>query len=236
MEIAINPSKKILKNSNRLAEFEHVVKNKLNLRKRAAQLVLHKVNVLWFIGHGNHINATLNHPKLMEMCRTLMPLLKSKAGDADINQMLIKYQKIMTLKEKTMYPTKLKKMPALAVSLALQISTKEVICKRDFILIFVILLRAHGVQCRFVMNLATVPLRPPNSELSALKLNSTEVLHDLLRNNGKLVTERDTLNINDRAHWHEIVERLIGDKEQIAKELSAIKVRYETFVGFIACN
>lgn len=162
------------------------------------------------------------------MCRSLVPLIKSKAGDIDVSQMLIKYRQIMALKEPTIYP-KMKKMPALAISLALQITTKEAICKRDFILIFIILLRAHEVQCRFVMNLATVPMRPPNSELSALKLNSTEALHDLLRNNGKLVTEHSTLNINDRSHWHEIVERLIGDNEPIAKELSAIKVRFETF-------
>lgn len=228
VEIAINSGKKILKNSNRLTQFEGVIKNKLNKRKRNSQQILHKVNLLCLIGYGNHINDTINHPKLMEMCRTLLPSYEPKHINAKINlkhlkQLLIEYHKNMKLKEKTMNP-KLKKLPPLATSLAIQINDKKAICIRDYVLIFIILLRAYGVQCRFVMNLNTIPIRPKNSELSALKLDSSEALHDLLKNDGKLITEQNTLNINDRAHWNEIADLLVSDKNKIEKELSSIKV------------
>lgn len=232
MVIAINSEKKILKNSNRLTQFEHLIKNKLNKRKRNSQQILHKVNLLCLIGYGNHINATINHPKLLKMCQGLIQQqitsnkeLKhgAKIDRKFIPELLKYYRKTIKLKEMTMNP-KLNKLPPLATSLALQIEHKEAICIRDYILIFIIFLRSNGIECRFAMNFDTHPIRPRNSELSALKLDSTDALHDLLKNGGKLFTEQNTLNINHRADWNKIADLLISGDGKFEKELSALKV------------
>lgn len=42
------------------------------------------------------------------------------------------------------------------------------ICKKDFVFIFIILLRSLGIQCRLVINLATVPIRPLAKDLCVI--------------------------------------------------------------------
>ncbi|XP_055539258.1 DNA repair protein complementing XP-C cells homolog [Wyeomyia smithii] len=171
-------------------DMEACIKRVINREKRENQIVLHKVNILMAIGHGNFVNAALNNTKLLALALTMIPSQKCYPKDrtnlAYFEQILKFYRQIVDLKDKRMY-CRFKKLPSLATSLRLQMLTKAAICKRDYILIFIILLRAIGVQCRLVMSLVVAPRKPPQSELfqppkataassSGLKQNSERVL------------------------------------------------------------
>lgn len=156
-------------------ELEASIKRKINRRKKEIQLGVHKVHLLCWIAHGNYVNQILNATKLMEMCLKFMPSKKCYPDgrtDIDYFQQIMKwYQSQMKLSHDKMYSS-LTKLPPLAVSLALQIKTQSAICKKDYVLIFVILLRAIGIQCRVVMNLVTAPIRPPSDDLCSISLKS----------------------------------------------------------------
>lgn len=126
------------------------------------------------MGHGNYVNPILNDSTLMAMSLKLLPKNKNHCYPKDkTNEKYFKsiadyYNSIISLKNREMY-SKISKRPTLASSLALQIEHKTAICRRDFILIFIILLRAIGIQCRMVLSLgAMAPISPPQSELMSL--------------------------------------------------------------------
>lgn len=156
---------------------EASIKRKLNRQKKEAQVIMHKVNVLCWIGHGNYLNKILNDSRLMKMCLSFMPsqdCYPKDRLDKDYFEQISKwYKNKMTLKSVKKSET-LTKLPPLAVSLALQIQNKSAICKKNYVLIFIILLRAIGIQCRLVVNLVPVPIRPAQSELCSLSSKSVD--------------------------------------------------------------
>lgn len=156
---------------------EASIKRKLNRQKKDAQAIMHKVHVLCWIGHGNYLNKCLNDIRLMQMCLSFMPSQdcypKDRTNIDYFEQISKWYRSKMGLKSDKKNVT-LKKLPPLAVSLALQIQSKTAICKKDYVLIFIILLRAIGIQCRLVVNLVTVPIRPAQSELCSLSTKSID--------------------------------------------------------------
>lgn len=132
---------------------------------------MHKVHILGWIAHGNYVNSILNLSQLMKICLDLLPSAQCYPKDQTnvkyFEQITKWYRTKVTLKEEAMYPKI--KTPELPMSLGLQIKTKSAICRRDFLLIFIILLRSLGIHCRLVVNLVTVPIRPLASELFSMK-------------------------------------------------------------------
>ncbi|XP_065090200.1 DNA repair protein complementing XP-C cells homolog isoform X2 [Ochlerotatus camptorhynchus] len=155
------------KRSNEI-DIEACIKRIVNREKRENQIVLHKVNIVMAIAHGNFVNGALNNSKLLSLALTLIPSQKCYPKDRTnleyFEQITKFFKEIVDLKERRMF-CRFKKLPSLETSLRLQMLTKAAICKRDYILIFIILLRAIGVQCRMVMSLAVVPKKLPQSEL-----------------------------------------------------------------------
>ncbi|XP_062561773.1 DNA repair protein complementing XP-C cells homolog [Armigeres subalbatus] len=158
-------------------DIEACVKRIVNREKRENQLVLHKVNIVMGIAHGNYVNAVLNSSKLLALALTLIPSQKCYPKDRTnlqyIEQITKFFKEIVDLKERRMY-CRFKKLPALETSLRLQMLTKAAICKRDYILLFIILLRAIGIQCRMVMSLAVVPKKVPQSEMHQSQTKSND--------------------------------------------------------------
>lgn len=149
------------------------MRRKFNKQRKDYQVFLHKTNLMMWIGHGNYVNPILNNTSLMQMTLAMLPknnnfcYPKEKTDCKYFKQISDWFRGQIALRNREMY-CKLEKRPPLLTSLALQIKTKQAICRRDFILIFIILLRAIGIQCRMVMNLNLAPLRPPQSELLSL--------------------------------------------------------------------
>lgn len=158
---------------------EAQMKRKLNRRKKELQLKLHKVNLIFWIAHGNFVNQQLNDTKLMALALEMLPKNKNHCypkdqTDLDYFQQITNWFKsTITLRNKNMY-TVVKQRPPLILSLALQIKFKAAICRRDYVLIFIILLRAIGIQCRMVQSLVCAPILPPKSELLSLSTKKAD--------------------------------------------------------------
>lgn len=154
-------------------DLEAQMKRKLNKRRKEYQQHLHKVNLMLWISHGNFVNQKLNNKDLMARALELLPKNKNHCypkdqTDLDYFQQITNWFKsAITLRNKDMY-TVLKQRPPLMISLALQMKFKAAICRRDYVLIFTILLRAIGIHCRMVQSLVCAPILPPKSELLSL--------------------------------------------------------------------
>lgn len=162
-------------------DLDACMKRKFNKIRKDHQVCLHKTNLLCWIAHGNLLNPVLNDPILMSQCLALMPSAMSYPGDKTnltyFKQISTWYKGLIELKDESQYPV-IKKRPALVTSLALQIKSKKAICKRDYILIFIILLRSLGIQCRLIMNLVNNPLRPSQSDLCSLSNKTAKKTSD----------------------------------------------------------
>ncbi|KFB35511.1 AGAP003345-PA-like protein [Anopheles sinensis] len=140
----------------------------INREKRDAQLVLHKMTIIMGIAHGNYTNGVLNDPCLLAVGNGLIPsercYPKGRTSLGYIEQILKFYREIVDVKDTRMFVRSWKRL-ALQKSLRLQLLSQMANCKRDYILLFIILLRSIGVQCRMVMSLQVVPKNVPASDL-----------------------------------------------------------------------
>uniref|UniRef100_A0A182RQP9 Rad4 beta-hairpin domain-containing protein n=1 Tax=Anopheles funestus TaxID=62324 RepID=A0A182RQP9_ANOFN len=149
-------------------DVEACIKRMINREKRDAQLVLHKMTVIMGIAHGNFTNSILNSPSLLAIGNALIPSERCyPKGCTNIQyfqQIMQFYREIVDLKDRRMFVNSWKKL-TLEKSLRLQLLSQMANCKRDYILLFIILLRSIGVQCRMVTSLQVVPKVLPNSDL-----------------------------------------------------------------------
>ncbi|KAL9697365.1 hypothetical protein quinque_000806 [Culex quinquefasciatus] len=172
VEITVDVGPSEVKKKKRCNEFdvEACIKRIVNRDRRENQLVLHKVNVLMAIGQGNYINTSLNSTKLLSIALSLIPSQKCYPKDRtsiEYFEQITKYfRQIVDLKDKRMFH-RYRKVPDLETALRLQMLTKSANCRRDYVLIFIILLRAIGVQCRLVVSLVVAPKKAPQSEVGS---------------------------------------------------------------------
>lgn len=149
-------------------DFIAAIKRRINRVKKENQVYIHKVHLLCWIAHGNFLNSVLNNENLLGLALSLIPsencYPKKHADLRYLEQIVRWYGKMMKIQEN---PSDENKQPLLE-SLQMQINKKQALSKRDLVLIFVIILRSLGLQCRLVMSLQCLPLRPPNSELCSL--------------------------------------------------------------------
>ena len=153
-------------------DYEACMKRKLNRIIKEHQVILHKVNLICWVSHGNYVNPIINNRRLMADCLKLLPENKNhcypkEKTDVDYFKQITHWFKSTVVLKKNfqnMY-CKMRIRPPLMTSLALQIRTKSAICRRDYVLIFICLLRAIGIQCRMVQSFVTAPLRPAKSDL-----------------------------------------------------------------------
>lgn len=173
LQITVELPGEIRKRTNKEVDIEAQIKRKLNSIKKVNQVYMHKVHLLCWIAYGNRINRVLNSPNLYKTSLKTLPTPSKQCYPKDktdikyYEQISTWYRQEYVLTSQTTYPV-LKKLPPLETSLSLQISGKQMICKRDYCMAFVVLLRAMGFQCRLVMSLVSVPLKPPQSELCSL--------------------------------------------------------------------
>ena len=154
-------------------DIDAILKRRMNLEKRKNQVFLHKASLACLVAHGNLLNSLINSRHLRKMALKLVPsqfqsLPKSKTNYEYFEQLTKLFRQVVILKENSVHPP-LKKLPKLGVSLQLQMMKRHVVCRRDYALIFLLLLRALRVHCRMVMSL---PVPPKNLPQSVLNPNS----------------------------------------------------------------
>lgn len=155
-------------------DVEAQMKRKINRSRKELQERLHRAELLSWIGHGNFVNTRLNDMDLIKNALKLLPKNQNQCYPKDktdidyFKQITAWFKQEISLKNQEMYCTRLKKRPPLMMSLALQMKFKAAICRRDYVLIYIILLRAVGIQCRMVQSIACDPRNCPKSELLSL--------------------------------------------------------------------
>lgn len=170
IQITVGPDigRHMSREQKKAIDIEACLKRRLNRDIKERQVYLHKASVLCWIAHGNYINRILNDLTLMEISLKLLPSKNAyPKGDTDINYYKMFtdwFHQLFQLKSDKLY-SGLKGLTKKRLSLALQLQTKKIISKSDFVQLFVIMLRSIGIQCRLVINFAVPPLRPPQKEL-----------------------------------------------------------------------
>ncbi|XP_055918743.1 DNA repair protein complementing XP-C cells homolog [Eupeodes corollae] len=153
---------------------EACLKRQLNRVIKENQICLHKVGLLGHIYHGLYLNKIASNIYLMPIALKILPSNNVyPSGQTEIKyfqSMITWFKSAIKIRDNRKYP-KLKVDPL--ISLGVQMKHRHAVCKRDFILMFVILLRAMGMQCRLVLNLVPLPLKPPQSALCSLKMNTS---------------------------------------------------------------
>lgn len=160
-------------------ELELALKRQLNKERRDQQVLLHQEGLKEWLQQGNHINAILNDTTLFQVALKLLSSAqaypKDKTDSKYFEQICTWFsKKALKLEDNApMYPPLVDDLD-LKESLRKQITAKIVKSRRDFVLIFIILLRAIGIQCRMVVNLVVPPIRPPQSELCRIAAKQPE--------------------------------------------------------------
>lgn len=141
-----------------------------------------------WLTHCNFVNERLNYSGLLKCALDMLPKTKDKSQcypkdktDVEYFTQITKwFKQTIKLREQGMY-SKFKKRPPLAVSLAIQMKYKTAMCRRDYVLMYIILLRAIGVQCRMVQSLVMDPKICPKSELMSLSKKEEKSLSNITK-------------------------------------------------------
>ncbi|PZC82041.1 hypothetical protein B5X24_HaOG211597 [Helicoverpa armigera] len=153
-------------------DVEMMMKRKINRVKKEYQVYMHKVHVLCWLGHGNYVSGVLNDQELMAAVLTLVPSKECYPGERVdmkyVEQITTWYKDKLTLKQDKHEDKFKPKAPPLKTLLLEQIKSRVVSAKKYLVFIFVIMLRALGLQCRVMFNFVVLPLKPPSSELCSL--------------------------------------------------------------------
>ncbi|XP_059615349.1 DNA repair protein complementing XP-C cells homolog [Phlebotomus argentipes] len=149
-------------------DMEACIKRKLNRQIKENQVYLHKSNLVCFLATGNQLNAILCKGKLLDAAVKLLPSknsypTKNGADSQYFQNMTSWFRGVIKLDEPKMYgelsPDKLQDQ------LDEEIRERKASCFRNFILIFLLLLRGMAIDSRLIMNYTGNPLRPPTSKL-----------------------------------------------------------------------
>ncbi|CAB3228291.1 unnamed protein product [Arctia plantaginis] len=153
-------------------DVEMMMKRKINRVKKEYQIYMHKVHVLCWVGHGNYVSNVLSDRVLMAAALSLIPSKerrpKNKVDMKYIEEVITCYKDHVTVKHDKNEEKFKPKSPPLKQILLHLIKTKVLTSKKYLVFIFVIILRALGLQCRVMFNFVTLPLRPPATELCSL--------------------------------------------------------------------
>uniref|UniRef100_A0A1Q3F2T0 Putative dna repair protein complementing xp-c cells n=1 Tax=Culex tarsalis TaxID=7177 RepID=A0A1Q3F2T0_CULTA len=149
------------------------VKRMMNREKRQNQIYLHKVSILCWIGHGTFLNRTLSNTNLIKAInKRLLPSTTNCRPKGLTNlhyfeQVTRYFRKAVRLKNHVMYfrPPNSAQLPPLSATLKYQILQRSAFSKRDYILLYLLMLRSLSIHCRLIVSLPVPPKHVPTSEL-----------------------------------------------------------------------
>uniref|UniRef100_A0A8W7Q262 Rad4 beta-hairpin domain-containing protein n=1 Tax=Anopheles coluzzii TaxID=1518534 RepID=A0A8W7Q262_ANOCL len=136
---------------------------------------VHKVALLCWIGHGTYVNSVLRKPSLMRFAlKKLLPGVMGQTSTANrpngltnvryFQELTRYYRRTVTLKDDTMFYRQ-RQHPALGKFLIFAIAKKATYCRRDYILLFVLMLRIVGVHARLIIAPPVPPKHVPSDQL-----------------------------------------------------------------------
>ncbi|KRT81573.1 hypothetical protein AMK59_5601, partial [Oryctes borbonicus] len=144
-----------------------IVKRRINRIKKENQVYIHKVHLLCWIAHGNYTNKVLCNENLIGLSLSLLPSQKSfppqRLDIPYLEEMLQWYRKTISIIQPMVDSE-----GRLEEILEKQILHKKTSDYKNFVYIFICLLRSLGIRCRLMLSLQVEPLRPTTTELCSL--------------------------------------------------------------------
>nr|XP_022911361.1 DNA repair protein complementing XP-C cells homolog isoform X1 [Onthophagus taurus]XP_022911416.1 DNA repair protein complementing XP-C cells homolog isoform X1 [Onthophagus taurus] len=176
------------------------IKRRINRKKKENQVLVHKVHLLCWIGHGFHVNSILSNQNLLGVALSLLPSKHcyptNRVDLSYLENITGWYKKTIINKN-----TQMELNEPLEKVLQEQMLKKEALNYKMYIYIFICILRSLGVKCRLILSLQTEPLRPPQSELCSLSNKNKKEPENLGESSKKIGstkknTKRVTFNLN----------------------------------------
>ncbi|XP_011178716.2 DNA repair protein complementing XP-C cells homolog isoform X1 [Zeugodacus cucurbitae] len=223
------PGKQRRNKEKKQQDLELALRRKLNRDLKERYLNLHKTTLLCCFARSYRYNRMLNGTPLMQAALKLLPSSNAYPPERGteikyFESMVTWYKTAVKLASPNLYGEKMRKSRRrVKRELMAQIKRKEASCKQDFVFIFVVLLRAMGLQCRLVVNMQPLPLRPAASDLLTIKLKregDKKVEEDAVEVK-KLKVESDIASGAEGKKLHgELAEKT--SKEKVAKSKEKI--------------
>lgn len=192
-------------------EMELYIKRQINKVKRANQLAFHKSSVLCAIAGGKKLNEIVNSHEMRAKALSLMQsdqcVLKGKLDGKFVDQLMKWFKNKFELADEQVMGPKTAKF---SFTLALELFTRKVVCKRDYVLLFLVCMRAAGVDCRLVISANVPPKRPAMKDLCPISERQ------LIEQFEKQFKHKSTANAVEQIEV-KVEEQNVEDKESIEK-------------------
>ncbi|EDW08383.2 DNA repair protein complementing XP-C cells homolog [Drosophila mojavensis] len=162
-------------------ELELALKRRMNRDIKDRQLLMHKVSLLCLLARSIKYNRLLADTTLMQAALKLLPSRNAYPTEKGVELKYLQsfvtwFKTSIKLLSQDLYPTheKAGSKRAIIEQLLALIKRKEARCKQDMIFIFIVLARGMGMNCRLIVNLQPMALRPQASDLIPIKLKQEE--------------------------------------------------------------
>lgn len=163
-----------LKKKKRCNDLEIALRRRLNNIKREHQVYIHKVHILCYIAHGHYLNSILNSADVLSVALSLLPSDKcyppKRMNMEYLEDLLNWFNKKIKCKQ-ILVSNEFKDLKS---ALQNQLEIREALSKTHFCFMFLCLLRALGIQCRLVVNLNVLPIKPSADQLLPINQKSEE--------------------------------------------------------------
>lgn len=225
------PGKQRRNKEKKQEDLELALKRKLNRDLKERYFNLHKTTLLCCFARSYRYNRMLNNTPLMQAALKLLPSSNAYPPERGVEikyfqSMVTWYRTAVKLASPNLYGEKVRKSRRrVKRELMAQIKRKEASCKQDFVFIFVCLLRAMGLQCRLIVNMQPLPLRPAPSDLLTIKLKrdgdkkeDDAVEIKKLKVGSDIASGTDEKERNDVTHEKAGKEKIAKAKEKSVKE------------------
>ncbi|EDV92497.1 GH13928 [Drosophila grimshawi] len=174
------PSRHLTKEQKTQHELELALKRRLNRDIKDRQLLMHKVSLMCLIARSIKYNRLLADTKLMQATLKMLPSRNAYPTERGVElkylQSFVTWFKtaIKLLSQDLYAPKSASTETAIIEELLALIKRKEARCKQDMIFIFIVLARGMGMNCRLIVNLQPMALRPQACDLIPIKLKQDE--------------------------------------------------------------
>ncbi|XP_017013485.2 DNA repair protein complementing XP-C cells homolog [Drosophila takahashii] len=207
-------------------ELEMALKRRLNRDIKDRQLLMHKVSLMCQIARSLKYNRLLGESDtLMQAALKLLPSRNAYPTERGTE---LKYLQSFV----TWFKTAIKLLSpnlysehssaskeSIIAALLEQIKRKEARCKQDMIFIFIVLARGMGMNCRLIVNLQPMSLRPSASDLIPIKLKPDE------KNKSQTVKSEEESSEDEEPKKHkkpakaaDAKREKVGSKATVSKE------------------
>ncbi|KAH8407649.1 hypothetical protein KR222_009402 [Zaprionus bogoriensis] len=174
------PSRRLTKEQKTQHELELALKRRMNRDIKDRQLLLHKVSLLCLLSRCLRYNRLLGDSQLMQSTLKLLPSKNAYPTERGVELKYLQsfvtwFKTALKLQSQDLYPSRTASTQrAIVAELLEQIKRKQARCKQDMIFIFIVLARGMGMNCRLVVNLQPMALRPAAADLIPIKMKPEE--------------------------------------------------------------